>query len=190
MEIEALRPRRRFTVKEYYSLADVGILDRDARVELIEGDILEMPPIGPAHADVVTRLSTALTLAVGDRAQVRTQLPVRLGETSEPEPDICVVTPRDVYYHRHPEPDDVLLVVEVSETSATYDRVKKGRLYSRSWVPEYWLIDIAAGTLEVYRSPGPEGYTEKAEHRKGARVSPQGLPDVAIDPGDVLAPSI
>jgi hypothetical protein len=187
MEIEALRPRHRFTVKEYYGMAEFGLLDRDARIELIDGDIIEMPPIGPPHATVVTRLSTALTQAVGDRAEVRTQLPVRLGETNEAQPDVCLVRPREVYYHRHPEADDVLLVIEVSDSSAAYDRIKKGRIYSRAWITEYWLVNIPDGMVEVYRSPGPEGYEEEQELRAGDTAVTQAFPDVTISIEDLLS---
>lgn len=188
MEIEALRPRYRFTVKEYYRLFEAEVLDQRRPFELIEGEILEMPPIGPPHATVVTRLSTLLVQGVADRVTVRTQLPILLGETSQPQPDICLVKPRDVYYHRHPEAEDVLLVIEVSESSAAYDRIKKGRLYSRAWIPEYWLIDLVRGHVEVYRSPGAEGYTEKEELRAGDRAAPQALPDVTLDVGEILEP--
>jgi Uma2 family endonuclease len=186
MEVEALRPRHRFTVKEYNEMAQLGLLDPDARVELIDGDIIEMPPIGPAHATIVTRLSTLLTRAVGDWATVRTQSPILVGQTSEPEPDLALVKPRDVYYHRHPEAEDILLVCEVSQSSAAYDRIKKGRLYSRAWIPEYWLIDIPRQQVEVYRSPGPDGYREKQELHKGDSVSPLALPELTIQVGQIL----
>ena len=188
MEIGALRPRHRFTVKEYYGMAEFGLLDREARVELIDGDIIEMPPIGPPHAEIVTRVSTALTRAAGDTVVVRTQLPIRLDATNEPEPDISLVKPRDIYYHRHPEAEDVLLVIEVSDSSVAYDRIKKGRLYSRAWIPEYWLVDIPAARLEIYRSPGPEGYTDKQDLTRGDSVAPLAMPDVALELADILSP--
>jgi len=189
MEIEALRPRHRFTVRDYYRMAEDGILEPDVRVELIEGEILEMPPIGPPHAATVTQLSTQLTLEVAEEVTVRTQLPVRLSDRTEPQPDICLIRSRpDAYRLRHPEPDDILLVIEVSDSSVAYDRIKKGRLYSRSWIPEYWLVDIPGRRLEVYRSPGREGYTEREDVPAGARVSPQALPEVSLEVGAILGP--
>jgi len=188
MEIEALRQRYRFTVKDFYRMAEEGILGADTRAELIDGDVIEMPPIGPSHATVVTRISTALTRMVEDRAQIRTQLPIHLGEMDEPEPDVCIVKPNDVYYHRHPDASDVLLVIEVSDSSAAYDRIKKGRIYSRAWIPEYWIIDIPASRLEVYRSPGHEGYAEKRELRRDDSVSCMALPDLTIELSEILEP--
>lgn len=189
MEIETLRPRYRFTVKDYYRMAEADILDPNTRVELIEGQILEMPPIGPPHAVIVDRLAALLIRAVGDRATVRTQHPVLLSEITEPQPDLCVVRPRDAYFHRHPEAEDILLVIEVSDSSVAYDRIKKGRLYSRSWIPEYWLVNIPDRKLEVYRSPGPEGYEEKQELRGGNRAVPHALPDVTVEIDEIFPPS-
>ena len=189
MEIEALRPRHRFTVKQYYEMGALGFLEQDARFELIDGDIIEMPPAGPAHANIVNRLAAILVRAVEDRVGVTIQTPVLLGESNQPEPDVCLVKPREVYYHRHPEAEDVLLVIEVGESSVAYDRIKKGRLYSRSWIPEYWLIDIPGQRVEVYLSPGPDGYTEKLVNGREDRISPAALPDIEIDINDILGPS-
>lgn len=184
--LEATRPRRRFTVKEYYRLAEFGILDRDSRVELIEGDIIEMPPIGPPHASAVNELARILNAKVGEKAKVTVQSPILLGESTHPQPDVCLVKPVDVYFHRHPEPEEVLLIIEVSDSSVEFDRSTKGRLYSRAWIPEYWLIDIPGQRVEVYSSPGPDGYTEKQELGRGDRISPAAVPDVEIDTADIL----
>lgn len=185
-EIDALRPRYRFTVKEFARLFEWEILDPKSRFELIEGEIFELPPIGPPHANTVNRLAKILIEAVGEEAGVTIQSPILLGESSQPQPDICLVSPREVYFHRHPETEDVLLVIEVSESSAAYDRIKKGRLYSRAWIPEYWLIDLVRGQVEVYRSPGAEGYAEKQELRPGDHAAPLSLPDVSLDVGEIL----
>lgn len=190
MEIEALRTRHRFTVREYYGMAEFGLLDPDARVELIEGEILEMPPIGPPHAAIVTRVATTLIRRVPGEITVRAQVPIRLNDRTEPQPDISLVRSRpDGYGRRHPQGEDILLVIEVGESSVSYDRIKKGRLYSRSWIPEYWLVDIPGQRLEIYRSPGPEGYTEKRELTRGDTAAPSAMPDLAVEVTDILGPN-
>lgn len=188
VDLEAQRPRHRFTVTEYYQLGEFSILNPDARVELIEGDIIEMPPIGPPHASIVSHLSKVLVQAVANTAEVRIQSPIHLSDRDEPQPDLCLVQPADSYYQRHPEPADVLLAIEVADSSVTYDRVEKGRLYSRSSIPEYWLVDIPAARIEIYRSPGPEGYSNKQELTRGDTVAPLAIPDLLLDVADILGP--
>src|SRR5207247_3212709 len=142
---------RRFTVDEYYRMAETGILAEDDRVELLDGEIVEMSPIGPRHAATVTRLDHLFNRLVGDRAIVRAQNPVRLDGYSEPEPDIALVTPRaDFYRAEHPTPRDILLIVEVADTSLRYDRHTKLPGYARAGVPEAWLVDLTADRVERY----------------------------------------
>ncbi|MBI3330055.1 MAG: Uma2 family endonuclease, partial [Nitrospinae bacterium] len=164
----------RFTAKDYHRMAEAGILDEDDRVELLEGEIIEMAPIGPGHAGGVNRLlNTLLPLQLERKAIVSVQNPIRLGEYSEPQPDMALLKPRpDFYTQGHPDPQDVFLVVEVMESSADYDREVKVPLYARFGISETWLLDREQGLIEVYREPGPEGYREVHTIRRGERLSP------------------
>lgn len=149
----------RFTVGEYHRMGESGIFAPDARVELIEGEIVERTPIGPRHAACVNRLTDRLAGILRPRAILAVQNPVILGSVSEPQPDIAVLRATDDYYASgHPRPDDILLLIEVADTSRVYDRETKLPIYARHGVPETWLIDLAAETVEVCRDPGPEGY--------------------------------
>lgn len=140
--------RHKLTVADYYRMAEVGILAPEARVELIEGEIVDMVPIGTRHSAVVTLLHDAIAAAVSGAAQVRCQQPLRLGDISEPEPDLAVVRPHpDRYFDAHPTAADTLLVIEVADSSLAYDRDIKTPLYARHGVPAVWLIDLNAGTL-------------------------------------------
>ncbi|WP_295882702.1 Uma2 family endonuclease [uncultured Thiohalocapsa sp.] len=177
-----LRHRHRYTVDDYYRMADAGILSPDARVELIDGDVMEMPPIGPPHASMVTELQNRLMRAVGDAAVVRVQNPVRLGPHDEPEPDLAVVTPPLAKYRtRHPEPADILLLIEVADSSLALDRDVKLARYAACGIPEAWLVDAQAGTILRCHGPGPDGYrSSRALH--GERTVPvPGLSDCLLD---------
>src|SRR6476659_3569905 len=138
--------RRPITVTEYHRMGEVGILgDRD-RVELIEGELVAMSPIGSYHHGTVNKLNHALVQAVGERAVVSVQGPVRLDEFSEPEPDLALLKPRpDFYRDAHAGPADVLLLIEVADTSLNYDRAVKRALYARHTIQELWIVDLAAG---------------------------------------------
>ena len=131
---------RKFTVDEYYLMAEVGILKPAERVELIEGEIIVMPPIGPEHAWDVDRLNEILVSRAAGRYYVRNQNPVRLGDDTEPEPDVALLRRRpEGYRAAHPSPADVLLVIEVADSSLEYDRNIKAHIYGRSGVPETWV---------------------------------------------------
>lgn len=176
--------RRLFTVSEYHRMAEAGILGEDDRVELIEGEIVEMSPIGSRHAACVRRLNSLFGSRVGERAIVDVQNPVRLGEHSEPQPDLVLLRFRpDLYAAAHPGPEDVLLLVEVVETSGVYDRGVKVPLYAKAGIREVWLADLAEDRVEVYRQPSPQGYRLVQYLRRGDRLVPQALPglDVAVE---------
>ena len=154
-------PRRHWlTVDDYYRMAEVGILDDDARVELIDGEIIDMAPPGSAHAATVTYLTEVFMSAVGGMASVRVQNPVRLSKYSEPQPDLALLRRRDDFYReRHPQPDDVLLIVEVAASSLRFDRKKKVPLYARHGILELWLVDLGGRRLVRYRAPREGVYT-------------------------------
>ncbi|MBI3972926.1 MAG: Uma2 family endonuclease [Chloroflexi bacterium] len=185
--------RRRFTVKDYYRMAKAGILEPDERVELLDGEVIQVSPIGPRHGSVVDRANLLFVRRVGDAALVRVQGPVRLDDHSEPEPDLALLRPRPGgYADRHPGPKDVLLVLEVVDTTEALDRRLKLPLYARSGVPEVWLLLLKTSmrrrepVLEVHRRPGPRGYAETRLVRRGEQVAPELLPDLAISLDELL----
>ncbi|MGI8683865.1 MAG: Uma2 family endonuclease [Acidimicrobiales bacterium] len=179
----------RFTVDEYYRMADAGIFNEDSRVELLRGEIVGMAAIGSHHAACVAGLTQLFGRRLGDRAFVWAQNPVRLDDLSEPEPDIALLRPRgDNYAGGHPTPNDVLLLVEVGDTSATWDRDHKLPLYADAGVAEVWLVDLPSGSVEVCRLPGNGAYQERVTCNPGELVTPDAFHDVAIDVADILPP--
>jgi hypothetical protein len=173
--------KRLFTVEQYHRMAEAGILGEDDRVELLEGEIVAMAPIGSRHQACVDRLTELLSAQVQRRAVVRVQGPIRLGEHSEPQPDLALLRRRpDFYATSHPGPGDVLLVVEVAETPAAYDREVKVPLYARFGVPEVWLVDLAEEQLEIFRQPSPQGYQDLRTVRRGEAVAPLLLPNLCL----------
>ena len=180
MPVQVLR--HRFTVEEYHKMAQVGILGEDDRVELIEGEIVEMPPIGSRHAACVNRLNRLLSAKVGGRAIVSVQNPIHLSERSEPQPDLALLKPRpDFYAAAHPRPEDVLLMIEVAEASVDYDREVKMPLYAQAGIPEVWLVDLQGEFIEVHRRPSARGYGEVRQARRGERLAPEALPDPKLE---------
>lgn len=163
---------RSFTIHEFHRMIQAGVLDEDEHVELIEGELVTMSPISSHHASCVDRLNWLFSQKVGRAAIVRVQSPVYLSEYSEPQPDIVLMRFRpDFYAHAHPEPRDVLLVVEIAETSADYDREVKLPLYAQAGIPEVWLVNLPEGHIEVYRQPAPEGYRETRFVQRGQYLS-------------------
>ena len=178
----------RFTVKDYHRMAEAGIFQEDDRVELLEGEIVEIPPIGPGHASGVNRLLNSFLSLQGERkAIVSIQNPIHLGGHSEPQPDVALLNPHpDFYSQSHPAPQDVLLVVEVMESSADYDREVKVPLYARFGIRETWLVDLDARLIEVYRNPTPQGYQLVQRFQPGQQVSPQAFPELPLAVDDIL----
>ena len=173
--------RRPITVAEYYRMAEVGILGERDRVELIEGELVAMSPIGAYHTGTVNVLNHSLVHAVGERAMVSVQNPVRLDDLSEPQPDFALLRPRPGFYREaHAQPADVLLLIEVADTSLNYDRAVKRALYARHAIPEFWIVDLTSGEVEVCRQPKADGYA--AVHRVGrdGALEPELLPGVRI----------
>jgi Uma2 family endonuclease len=181
-------PRRhRITVEEYYRMAEVGLLAPDARVELIDGEIIDMPPIGNPHGTAVSRLIELLTFAVHERANVRCQTTFVLGKYSAPEPDFLLLAYReDFYEHKVPGATDSLLIIEVSETSLRYDLQTKMRLYARHGIPELWVLDTAGKRLHVFRQPTDTGYKETLVIDQPTRVPIAALSDIDIDVSALL----
>lgn len=179
--------RYRFTTAEYDRLGQAGVLGEDDRVELIEGEILEMSPIGRIHASRVDRLNRVFNRGVGDAAIIRIQNPIVLGDHSEPEPDLALLRPRaDFYAEQHPTEEDVLLVIEVADSSVEYDRQIKAPLYARNGIPEFWLLDLGRDHLVVYRDPTGDGYATTRVVRRGEAISPLAFPHLVIPVADIL----
>jgi Uma2 family endonuclease len=174
-------PKHRINVDEYYRMAEVGLLAHDARVELIDGEVMDMVPIGSRHAAVVDALNRQLSNVVGSQALVTVQRPVRLNYRSEPQPDIALVKPRaDFYSSAHPSPSDVLLIIEVSDTTLRYDRDVKLPLYASHAIPEVWLIDLKGKQLQRSRQPVNQLYSATESFTAGM-LEASLLPGCAID---------
>lgn len=179
--------RWRLSVADYYRLAEVGILHEDDRVELIEGQIVNMSPIGPRHCMAVDQLAYLLSHAVVPPAWVRGQNPVLLNDSTEPQPDIAVVRrPWSGYPTQHPGPGDIFLLVEVADSSLDYDQGAKRILYARGGIQEFWIVDLTADVVHIHRKPVGDTYTETAKKRPNETLSIEALPGVSIPAGPLF----
>ncbi len=170
-----------FTVDEYEAMGRAGVFPEGKRLELLGGEIVEMTPIGSPHASIVNRLTRLLVTGLGERAVVAVQNPVVLSDLSEPQPDLAVLRPRaDFYAAEHPRPDDVVLVIEVADSTASWDRRVKRPLYARAGVAEVWIVDVTARVVEVALEPTGDGYQRVHPFGVDATVSPVAFPDVSI----------
>jgi Uma2 family endonuclease len=173
--------RRPITVAEYHRMGEVGILSHCDRVELIEGELVAMAPIGSNHSGTVNTLTRRLVLAVGDRGVVAVQNPVQLDDLTEPQPDFSVLKPRpDDYRLATPRADEVLLIIEVADNSLAYDRTVKRSLYARYGIPEFWIVDLAADEVEVCRRPSSDDYASESPAGRAAILEPELLPGATI----------
>lgn len=178
---QALYQRRRLTVANYHHMGKSGIFQEDERVELIEGEIVQMPPIGSPHAGPVSQLSQMLRETVGRQAVVSVQNPVILDDYSEPLPDITLLKRRsDFYKSSHPRPEDVLLIIEVSDTTLRYDREVKVPLYARHGIPEVWIVDLANDCLQVFRDPLEASYQDCQTLAVSDSITPLTVPQCTI----------
>ncbi|HEX2224650.1 MAG TPA: Uma2 family endonuclease [Thermoanaerobaculia bacterium] len=179
--------RKRFNVDEYHAMARAGILHEDDRVELIEGEILEMTPIGSRHAGCVTRLNRLLLSRLGDTAVVSVQNPILLNDDSEPQPDLMILRRREDFYSTaHPGPADVLLLIEVADSSLEADREFKAPLYGRHGIHETWVVDLERSLVESHFDPDPEGYRRVQIFRRGESISPQAFPDLSLTISEIF----
>ena len=179
MAVDVERARRLFTVDEYVRMWKSGIFQDDDRVELIEGEVVEMSPTGAPHAAIVANLNRVLGRAVGDRALLWVQTPVRLPPRSLPQPDVALLRNRS-YMDESATTADVLLVIEVADTSLRYDRTVKLRLYARAGIREYWIVDAKTKAIEIYRAPSGDQYAERQQPARGTAIAPLAFPDAAI----------
>lgn len=177
-----------FNVEQYYRLAEAGVLKPDDRVELIEGEIIRLSPIGSAHAASVSRTNYALQPLSRDQFIVAIQNPVRLSDFSEPVPDIALLKPRqDFYAERHPEPEDVLLIIEVADTTLLSDRNVKIPLYARFAIPESWLVNLPEKAIEVYHDPVDGRYRKSLKFKRGDVLSSPTVPGLSLKVDDIIA---
>ena len=185
------REKRKFTVAEYYRMAEVGILHHTERVELLDGEIIVMAPIGIPHATGVRRMERVLHQALGAAAAISVQNPVRLDDHSEPEPDIALLRFReDDYATAHPGPADILVVMEVSDSTLDFDREVKSKRYAAAGIPEMWIMNLPGDCIDRLDQPGPAGYARHTVFRRGEKISPAALPDLEFAVADLLPPRI
>ena len=178
--------RRLFTVEEYCTMADAGILAEDERVELLDGEIVVMPPIGEPHEDSTDRLNGDLSYVLRGRARVRVQNSVRLDDYGLPDPDIAVVRLRDDYHRDRPTAADVLLLVEVADTSLEFDREVKLARYAAAGIPEVWIVNLRARQVEAHSDPVDGSYRSRRVVTANGRISPLAFPDVSLAVADFL----
>lgn len=189
MAVEVAAARRLFTREEYHRMGEVGILTRSDRVELIRGEIIKMSPQGRRHRAFIDNLTHLLATSLAGRAIVSVQMPIVLADDTEPEPDVQILRRRTVpYKDREADADDALLLIEVAESSLAYDRSTKLRLYAAAGIPEYWVVDCVAESIEVHRAPHADGYRDVVRvARPTATVGLQAFPDVALALTDIFA---
>lgn len=188
--VEPISSRRRITVDEYYDMARIGVIAPDARVELIEGEVVSMPPIGDWHASAVEELEELLHRAVTGYARVRSQMPLRLDEYSEPQPDFVVMRRRTGRNDRtHPSATDVFLVVEISNSTLRYDLDVKVPLYARHGVPEMWVVDLKHRKLHLYRTPVGGSYQSVTSTQDAGVTAIPGVGGATVDLSNVLCDS-
>ena len=183
--------RRPFTNAEYHALAEAGVLGPDERVQLIAGDVIVMSPVGNPHATCVALIDDAFTplRLVPARACIRVQSPLVMPDNSEPEPDAMLLAWReDRYAFRAPRPEDVLLLVEVSDSTLRYDRDVKMLLYAAAGVPEAWLVNLRDGWVESNTQPTADGYQVTRRYALGDTIAPQAFPDLAIQVERIIPP--
>jgi Uma2 family endonuclease len=190
MTLELVQPRLktfRLNVSQYHQMSEAGIFSENDKVELINGEIIEMSPIGRRHAACVDRINRLFSNILGIKVIVRVQNPIILNNLSEPEPDIALLKPRaDFYESGHPQPQDIFLLIEVADSSLEYDRDVKIPLYATSGISEVWLVDIYEQVIIVYRYPSENGYSDIQTLSRGEKLSIQAFPEINLVVNDIL----
>jgi Uma2 family endonuclease len=179
--------RWQFTVADFARMIEAGIFAEDDRVELIDGEVRAMSPIGPRHAAIVKRLNALMSRQVGDRTILSVQDPIQLTDYTEPQPDLAVLRLReDFYVQAHPVPADVLVVVEVAETSLEYDREEKVPRYAQVYIPEVWLLDVERETVTQYTQPDGTCYREEQTFQRGHILVSATVSDLRLALDDIF----
>lgn len=183
-----LSTRHRFDVEAYHRMAESGVFDLEERVELIEGEIIDMAPIGPMHAGLSNRLIRLFARQLSERATLCAQNPIALPPRSEPQPDFALLRYReDDYASSLPTPQDVLLLVEIADKSLRYDRRVKAPLYARHGIPEYWIVNLTGQAVEVHRDPDPaQGAYRDIQALSEGPLAPLHFPDIRLDIAELL----
>lgn len=177
----------KFTAEQYERMIEAGVFPPDYRAELLEGEIIEMSPVGKRHAACVDALAEQLRERLGRSVNIRVQSPIRLDETSEPQPDVALLKRREDFYRAgHPTPADVLLVVEVSDTTPDYDRQKKLPLYARAGVPEVWIVNLTDGRIETHAEPAGGVYRRAGVANRGEELLSHSIPNLRLDVSSIL----
>lgn len=181
-DVTVVPARHKLTVDEYHRIAEAGIFGEDDRIELIDGDLIDMAPIGQGHAAIVNGLNEALFLACVGRAIVSPQNPIYLDEASEPQPDLAVLRRRADFYAtgERPGPADVLLLIEVADSSVTFDRTVKLPLYARAGIAEVWIVDLKRRVIDAFRNPAAGRYHETTSHQSGEHIALSQSPDIVV----------
>ncbi|HEY9702095.1 MAG TPA: Uma2 family endonuclease [Allocoleopsis sp.] len=185
--MQLLTKKLSFTVTQYHQMGEIGIIKPEDRVELIRGEIIKMSPIGIKHASCVRRLDALLSEKLGKRVIVDTQNPVQLDNFSQPQPDVVLLKYRDDFYNKkHPQSDDVLLLIEVADTTIETDRNDKIPLYAEMNIIEVWLVDINQECIEVYRNPSLTGYQQIETFLPGQNISIESFSDIIINVSEIF----
>ncbi len=179
-------PTRRFTVQEYHQLGAVGMLHEDDRIELLNGELVIMAPVGIRHIKTVRRLIRVLSQAFADHCLVDAQNPVWIDGHSEPQPDILLLRPEADEREHSPQPEDVLLLVEVAESSLHYDRNDKLEAYARSGIAEYWIVNLVRNEVIIHRDPAGAEYRSVTTARAGERIAPLAFPETMVEVSDII----
>jgi Uma2 family endonuclease len=185
--MSSLPARHRFDLQEWRHLINSGFFAPQQRAELIEGELIDRAPVGTSHSGCVDWLNYFFSQHLSGQAIVRVQNPIQCGDFSAPQPDLAILRYRpDFYRARNPQAEDVLLIIEVADSTLRYDRQTKAPLYARFGIPEYWLVNLEDSTIEVYRQPGAGAYGEKTVARRGDVLRPVNLEGIAVNVGEVL----
>jgi Uma2 family endonuclease len=186
MSISTQQTKHKITATEFFQMGRFGILKENARIELLDGDLIEMAPISPEHSFAVSGLHTCFAQKLAGKAYITSQNPIVVNEVNVPQPDIVIAKWSKDYANRHPGPADIELIVEVASTSLGYDRGAKRSLYAQHGVTEYWILNLNDGTVERYLNPDDGLYTRFEKLDRVSRLSPAAFPDVVIDMKEVL----
>ncbi|MEG4247497.1 Uma2 family endonuclease [Microcoleus sp. Pol10D4] len=188
---EAAFTLRKWTVKEYHKLGEMGFFHPEERVELLSGNIIKMSAKGTAHTSATRRTASVLSVLLGNQAAVYTQDPIALDDNSEPEPDIAVVRIDSFdYATHHPTPSEVYLIIEVADSSLTFDREIKAKIYARSGIADYWVLNVGDRQLHVFREPTENGYQSEVILGETASISPLEFPAFNIAIQAMLPPLV
>lgn len=184
----ATNPTKHLTnIHEWHRMGEAGVFADNHHIELIDGEILDMAPIGSNHAGHLKRVTNQFYSLLFGQVIISVQDPVQLSAYSEPEPDLMLLKPHtDFYSSRHPNADDVLLLIEVSDSTLAFDQNQKLQLYARHNIPEYWIVNLIDSCLEVYRQPHSENYEQKVTLRTGDNITLSQLPDISISVSTIL----